>query len=316
METELQMARTSEKPFDSALQSARRDLSGAFPFPLFLCLVLALGLGASTVMAQGPPLAEKIPVAASIGPLGDFCRNVGGERVAVSVLMPPGGSPHVFEPTPQAVAQAMQARVFVYVGAGLDPFAERLVAAAEAASQVRVEAIAGMTLLADNPHVWLDPVLAQDICRRIAGALTEVDPAHRQFYQNNLSRYLEKLEALHQENSRRTAAFTVREFVSFHPSFTYFARRYGLREAGVIEAAPGREPTPGHIQNIVRAVPKYHVRVVFAEPQLSPRMAEVIAREAVVKVLMLDPLGGRPPYGDDYLRLMRYNLDMMEQAMK
>ena len=84
----------------------------------------------------------------------------------------------------------------------------------------------------------------------------------------------------------------------------------------MIEVAPGREPTPGHIRNIVNAIRQYKVRVVFTEPQLSSRMAEVIAREAGVEVLMLDPLGGRPPYGDDYLRMMRYNLDVMERAMQ
>ncbi len=310
------------------------------PFCPFLFLLMAVVLSSPGLGGAQGSGAARIPVAASIGPLGDFCRKIGGDRVKVEVLIPPGASPHVFEPTPQAVAQAMRAKVFVYVGAGLDPWAEKLVAATKAGPQVRVEAVAGLPLLAEvgspphketepplprhqghlhgsgNPHVWLDPVLAQDICRRIAAALIEVDPAHREVYEANLKAYLQNLEALHQEAARRTAAFAIREFVSFHPSFTYFARRYGLKEAGVIEVAPGREPTPGHIQRIVEAIRRHGVRVVFAEPQLSSRTAEVIAREAGVRVLLLDPLGGRPPYGDDYLRLMHYNLDMMEQAMK
>lgn len=311
-----------------------------------LVLLLIGGLSnPGPVSAQGPA-AAKIPVAASIGPLGDFCRNIGRDRVEVEVLIPPGASPHIFEPPPQAVARALEAKVFVYVGAGLDPWAERLIAVRKDATQVQVKAVAGLPLLAEipspnheesaktlpsrprakvakehppeegNPHVWLDPVLAQDICRRIAMALIRVDPSQAPLYEANLHRYLGELEALHQEITRRVAAFTVREFVSFHPSFSYFARRYGLREAGVIEVAPGREPTPGHIRKIVEAIRRYKVRVVFAEPQLSPRTAEVIAREAGVKVLLLDPLGGWPPYGNDYLRLMRYNLDIMEQAMK
>jgi zinc transport system substrate-binding protein len=313
------------------------------PFPPFLAVFLALCiLVAPPVAAQGTSAAPKIPVAASISPLGDFSRNVGGERVEVMVLIPPGASPHVFEPTPQAVAQAMRSRVFVYVGAGLDPWAERLLAARRSESLAVVEAVAGLELIQDashshhhghgghephghgqghsheqgNPHVWLDPVLAQDICRRIAAALIQVDPAHRETYESNLSRYLEELEALHQESAHRIAAWRLREFVSFHPSFTYFARRYGLKEVGVIEAAPGREPTPAHIRAIVSAIRKYGVRVVFTEPQLSPRVAEVIAREAGVRVSLVDPLGGRPPYGDAYLKLMRFNLDAMERAMQ
>ncbi len=97
----------------------------------------------------------------------------------------------------------------------------------------------------------------------------------------------------------------LRDFVSFHPSFSYFARRYNLHEVGTIEAAPGREPTPRHLQNLVAAIRRYGIKVVFAEPQLNPRVAEVIAQEAGVKVLRLDPMGGAPPYGSDYLQLMR-----------
>jgi ABC-type Zn uptake system ZnuABC Zn-binding protein ZnuA len=84
----------------------------------------------------------------------------------------------------------------------------------------------------------------------------------------------------------------------------------------VIEGAPGREPSPRHLQKIITAVKNSGVKAIFAEPQLSPRVAEVIAQEAGVKVLFLDPLGGRPPYGSDYLKLMRYNLKVFAQALQ
>jgi len=164
--------------------------------------------------------------------------------------------------------------------------------------------------------VWLDPVWAQDICQRIAQALMELDPAHRQVYKANLAAYLRELEELHQEISGKVKTFRVREYVCFHPAFSYFARRYGLREAGVIEVSPGREPTPRHIQKIVEFLRGQRVKVVLAEPQLSTRVAEAVAREAGARVLKLDPLGGRPPYGTDYLALMRYNLGVLSEVMQ
>lgn len=290
--------------------------------------------------ATSSPAAERIPVAASILPLGDFLEKLGGERVEVTVLIPPGASPHVYEPSPAAVAQAARARVLAYVGAGLDPWVERLLAKGKEGARQVVQATAGIPLLADvghhdhdhppgkasekgghhhdqgNPHIWLDPVIAQDICRRLAAALMAADPEHRELYEANLARYLAELEALHQEIAAATATFRIKEFVSFHPAFSYFARRYGLKEVGVIEAAPGREPTPGLLRKLVNNIRKFEVQAVFAEPQLSPRAAEVLAREAGVKVLILDPLGGRPPYGSDYLKLMRHNLAVMQQAMQ
>ena len=311
---------------------------------LALFLIGALGSPAWGVVTEG-----KIPVAASILPMGDFCKNIGGDRVAVQVLIPPGASPHVYEPTPGAVVQALKAGVFVYVGAGLDPWATRLLKTLTDPRPVVVEAVQGMELLQEvpsspgqkppgphrspqhagvsgaqahphdsggNPHVWLDPVLAQDICRRIAQAFIQVDPDHKEEYQRNLSRYLAQLEDLDQEITKQAASFRHRSCVSFHPAFAYFNRRYGLQNMGVIEAAPGREPSPGHLQQIIAAIKTCQGRAVFAEPQLSPRVAEVIAQEAGVKVLFLDPLGGRPPYGSDYLKVMRHNLAVLTEALK
>jgi|WetSurMetagenome_2_1015567.scaffolds.fasta_scaffold69464_2 zinc transport system substrate-binding protein len=315
-------------------------------FRLFaICAPFLLGAVVWTQFARpaaASPAAPKITVAASIVPLGDFCRNIGGDLVNVTVLVPPGASPHAFEPSPSAVAKATAARVFVYVGAGLDPWAERLVKAQKTPGQVVVEAVNGIHLINDadehepekpgakgpgeaehhhhheagNPHVWLDPVIAEDICRRLAQALIKVDPAQQPTYEVNLARYLGQLQALNQDIKDTVATFRRRDYVCFHPAYTYFSRRYGLNEVGVIEAAPGREPSPRHLQKIIAAIKKTGVQAVFAEPQFSPRVAEVIAQEAGVQVLFLDPLGGRPPYGSDYIKLMRHNLAILTQAMQ
>jgi zinc transport system substrate-binding protein len=227
----------------------------------------------------------------------------------------------------------------------MEPWAERILRSRDPRETVVVEAVEGIPLLGDvpeisgaqgkphshpesgrkggrehghesgNPHVWLDPVWAQDICRRIAQALIRVDPDHRATYESNLHGYLGELEGLHREIQARVTRFRIREYVCFHPAYAYFSQRYGLREVGVIELSPGREPSPRHLQGIVAAIRKHRIRVVFAEPQLSARVAEVIAREAGVSVAFLDPLGGRPPYGSDYIRMMRHNLEVLEKAM-
>jgi ABC-type Zn uptake system ZnuABC Zn-binding protein ZnuA len=172
------------------------------------------------------------------------------------------------------------------------------------------------THLAGNPHIWLDPVLAQEIADKIAKALIQADPGHRAQYEANLKDYQAKLAALDREIKQQSQTWRLRDYVSFHPSFAYFARRYNLHEVGTIEAAPGREPTPRHLKNLVVAIRSYGIKVVFAEPQLNPRVAEVIAKEAGVKVLRLDPMGGAPPYGSDYLHLMRANLAALDEALR
>lgn len=276
---------------------------------------------------------------ASILPLGDFCERVGGDRVEVQVLVPPGASPHTFEPPPSVVARASQARLFVYVGQGLEPWAERILKSRKKGELVLVEAAKGLPLIREtghqqsqrhpkaskahghghqgaNPHIWLDPIMVQEICKGIAHALVQLDSAHKEQYQENLRAYLGELQALHQEIEARVSKFRIRKYVCFHPAYVYFSKRYGLEEVGVIELSPGREPTPRHLEKIVSAIRGHGIKVVFAEPQLSPRVAEVIAQEAGVRVAMLDPLGGRAPYGSDYLALMRHNLDVLDEAME
>ena len=304
--------------------------------------VLVLLIGPA---AAAPP-GGKLLVAATIVPLGDFCQKIGGDLVQVQVLIPPGASPHVFEPAPSVMARASQARVFVYIGAGLESWADKLLRSRGRDGLVVVAAAQGVPLLQDahphhheetgkpgltsrhheeapaagsqagNPHIWLDPVMAQEICRKIAGAFIQADSAHRSDYEANLKNYLASLEELNREIDSRAQGWRLREYVSFHPSFAYFARRYGLHEVGVIEAAPGREPAPRHLQNLVAAIRRYGIKVVFAEPQLNPRVAEVIAQEAGVRVLKLDPMGGAPPYGSDYLKLMRANLAALDEALR
>jgi zinc transport system substrate-binding protein len=312
------------------------------PLPVkIICLTILLvpmiwSIAPCLALAAKPAPPGKILVAATILPLADFCRNLGGDRVEVQALIPPGASPHTFEPAPSVIARAGRARLFVYIGAGLEPWAERLLHSRETAGLTVVEAAAGLPLLHEaehhqeegeaheaehhheggNPHIWLDPVLAKGICRRINAALIKVDPVHASEYETNLKAYLASLDGLDQEYRRQISTWRLKSFISFHPAFSYLAKRYGLKEVGVMELAPGREPTPRHLQDIIAAVRRYGIRVIFAEPQLNPRAAEVIAQEAGVQVLMLDPMGGRPPYGSDYLKLMRHNLAVMAEAMK
>jgi len=314
-------------------------------FILQACLAI-MGLALLIGPASAAPPAGKLLVAATIVPLGDFCQKIGGDLVQVQVLIPPGASPHAFEPAPSVMARASKARVFVYIGAGMEPWADKLLRSRGRDGLVVVEAAQGVPLLQDthqhhheeaekpghtgrhheeesadlrpagNPHIWLDPVLAQDICRKIAAAFIQADPGHRAHYEANLKSYLAALDELDREIQQHAEKWRLRDFVSFHPSFTYFARRYKLHEVGTIEAAPGREPTPRHLQNLVAAIRSYGIKVVFAEPQLNPRVAEVIAQEAEVKVLKLDPIGGPPPYGSDYLQLMRANLAALDEALR
>lgn len=305
--------------------------------PLFVILYfLILQLQSTACMA------EKIPVITSIYPIADMVKQVGDDYVDVTFVLPSGASPHTFEPKPSLVKKFSSARIYFMVGAGLEFWSEKfvnqadprlmtvvlskevpLLQAAESHDRIKTEHHQARLGSSEpeptiaNPHIWLDPVIAKIMVKKIIAALGEVDYHHVEDYQKRGQRYLNELDKLHQLINATVETFGIKKYVSYHNSWVYFARRYGLESVGVIEAAPGRNPTPTQIKDIVADIKKHGIRAVFAEPQFNPRAAEVVAREAGVDVLFLDPMGGyNLKDRQTYVDLMKYNLRVLQGAME
>ncbi len=300
-----------------------------------LLLALAMVLGAlpggltCRQVTSGRPV-----VVATIFPLADFVKNVAGDRVEVVTLLPAGASPHTYEPVPGDIRALAGAMLLVVNGAGLDYWVEGLKSAAEADLPVLDTSAAlareGLLLSLDehghegeadghggvNPHYWLDPVLAERQVEAIAAALSAADPDGSDFYRENAAAYAASLRSLDEETRARTQSFSQREFIAFHPAWTYFARRYGLVEAAVVQEAPGKDPSPDYIRHVIDLARSLKVKAVFAEPQFNPGAAASIARDSGAQVLLVDPIGGPGLEGrDSYLALMRYNVGQMAEAM-
>jgi len=270
--------------------------------------------------------ADKIKVVATITPLADFARQVGGAGVDVTLLLPAGASPHTYEPTPKIVQEMSRAKIFIRIGAGLEFWADKLVSAASR-DVITVTCSEGITLIKGeghehnhamsnvDPHIWLDPLICMKVIKKIEDAFSKADPSNASYYKKNASEYIARLASLDKEISEKVMTFRTREYITFHSAWNYFSKRYGLTVAGVIEEGPGKEPSARHIGEILRLIKGLKTRVVFAEPQSSTRIAEVIAKEAGAQVLILDDLGGQKGR-ETYLDLMRYNLAVMEKAFK
>ncbi len=293
-----------------------------------LILGIFLLVLAGCVQQTGPsrPSTEpgkNVVVVTSIAPLGDFARQVGGERVQVEVLVPPGVSPHTFEPTPAQVRLLATADILVLNGVGLEFWADKMIQSAGNPNLRVVITSEGLDILqtvdeeghlGGNPHVWLDPINAILQVVRIRDALVEADPAGKGMYLKNGAAYIEDLKALDRDIMLTVARFEEKRFVAFHPAWVYFARRYGLEQAAVIERVPGSEPSPGDIAHVVNTIRRVGAKVIFAEPQFSPQVAEAIAAETGARVLFLNPLGDPPDYA--YIPTMRHNLAQLEKGMR
>lgn len=311
-------------------RESRMTLSVVFP-GLFFCIILLL---------PSACLGKKLPVVSSIYPVADMVRQIGGEHVDVTVVLPAGASPHTFEPKPSMLKKFSSAKIFFMVGAGLEFWAEKfirlsgpnLTTVVLSENTPLIHTLAhldeyehrdGKTDKTDNggraanPHIWLDPNVARSMVSSITVSLAAVDREHATTYQHRSEMYLDKLNRLDFHIRKTIESFTNKKYVSFHDSWAYFARRYGLEPVGVIAASPGRNPTPLQLGRIVEHIKTYRIQSVFAEPQLNSKVAEVIAKEAGVSVLILDPIGGANlPGRNSYIDLMNYNLNVLKKAMQ
>lgn len=288
---------------------------------VLLCIPLALAMAAGCGR-KDEAVSDKLPVVASIAPLADFARQVGGDLVRVDMIIPPGASPHTYQFRPDQMKALSAAAVLVLNGIGLEYWADKAIDAAANPKLVVVRTADGIPVLdsggdehpGGNPHVWLDPVLAVRQVEAIRDAFIKADPPNSGTYRTNAARYIAELKRLDAQIRRSVKGFRQKRFIAFHPAWSYFVRRYGLVQAAVIEDFPGKEPDPARIRQVVQIARRLKARAVFAEPQFSPRAAQVIAEEAGAKVVMLDPLGRPPDYS--YLTTMRGNLSQMESALK
>lgn len=277
---------------------------------------------------------DALRVAATILPLADFCRNVGGDMVEVKVLVPPGASPHTYELTSEQMKFLYEADVLVENGLELTPWLDETLEKVDNSEMITVvagdavgegdliPALDGSELEGENgiydPHVWLDPELAVHIVEAIGESFAEADPEHAEEYRRNAAAYVGELEELDAYIEEATEDFSKRKFVSFHPAWTYFARRYGLKQVGVVEELPGREPGAGEIASLVDLIREEGVEVIFTEPQFDPKAAEAIADESGAQVMLkvLDPVGDPgDARKDTYIELMKYNVEVMGEAM-
>lgn len=289
----------------------------------------AMALAPIAGCGEGRGGAGRLMVAADIVPLADFCSQVGGGLVEVETLVPPGATPHTYELSTAQMRFLEEADVLVMAGLGLTPWAEEVftkagnpgvaVVAGEAVPRVELVEVDGSGGGVYDPHVWLDPNLAVYIVEAIRDGLSEADPENAAVFRDNAERYIEQLMELDGRITAEVSFFSTRKFVAFHSTWTYFARRYGLEQVGVIEELPGKEPSAGEIADLVELTHERGVRVVFAEPQFSARVAETIAEESDggVTVKLLDPLGDPSDASTNtYMEMMARNVEIMGEAMK
>jgi len=289
--------------------------------------LIAAGLIAAVLAVgcqQSPPPPGKPLVMASFYPLYEFSRRVAGEHADVVSLVPPGAEPHDWEPSPQNVVEAKRAALFVYNDAGFDPWAEKLIADAGGGRTVVVNATSGIELLRAgdraDPHVWLDPVRAQQQIDAIRAGLSRADPRNAAAYADNARAFAAELDRVDQSFRAGLRDCRRRDVVTSHAAFGYLTRRYGLAQVAVMGLAPESEPSPAELASIARLARERQVKYVFFETLVSPRLAEALAREVGARTLVLNPIEGvtkeEAAADKGYVALMQDNLESLRTGLE
>lgn len=286
-----------------------------------------------------PPAAAPLRVVANFYPIAEALQRVGGDRVEVTNLTPPGAEPHDIEITSDDVDAIEDADLVVYLGGGFQPGVEEVAARRDGptldiAGQVTLEASdhadeehADEEHADDDghdhgdldPHFWLDPTLMQAAVDAIEAELVGVSPADAATFAANAAAYDTELGELDAEFSAGLAECARHEIVTSHAAFAYLAHRYGLEQLAITGISPEAEPDPKRLDELIDLVEREGVTTVFSETLVPADLAETLAREAGVSTAVLNPLEGltdeQIEAGATYASVQRENLAALQAAL-
>ncbi len=288
-----------------------------------LCLSLLL------LVAFAP--AATISVVTTTPDLADFARIVGGSAVDVTAIVRGPQNPHFIDVKPSYMMKLRSADVFLTVGMHLDLWTGQLVDGSRNTHLRVVDCSRDVTKLEvpsgkldasqgdvhplGNPHYWLDPINVRPILGVIVEALAGVSPGQEAVFRRNADAYLAQLEGRMVEWQRRLAPFSGRQVVTYHSSFSYLMKRFGLVVAGHVEPKPGIPPTPSHAAALVQMIREQHIRVIGVEQYFEEGVPRSIATSSGAKVVPLcTSVEGREGVAN-YMDLIEYNVAALQAAL-
>ncbi|MBP2646345.1 MAG: ABC-type metal ion transporter, periplasmic subunit [Firmicutes bacterium] len=306
---------------------------------ILLCVITlaVLFTGCASKTSLTSP-GEKIKVVASIYPVYEFTKVVGGDKIDVRLLVPQGAEPHDWEPTAAEIIKIKSAQIFFYHGAGMENLDKILNPATLGTTQAIAvsQNIQALTPSQEenkaenegeihashehsDAHMWLDPINAEQEVLTIAEALAAKDPANADYYRKNAENYNKELASLDTEYREALSSIPRRDLITSHAAFGYLTKRYNLTQLSIMGLTPDSEPTPEKMANVVTFCREHQVKYIFFETLVSPKLSETVARETGAKLLVLNPIESlteeETTQGKTYLSIMRENLANIKKAL-
>lgn len=285
-------------------------------------VVLLFNFGSTKKTGDG-----KLQVAASFYPMYFFASRIGGDKADVVSITPASAEPHDYEPTTQDLVGIQNSNMLVLNGGALEAWGNKIKGQLPANVLVVTagEGLANKQLnengqIIQDPHVWLDPILAKKEVEVIEKGFEKLDPKDSSYFQANAQKLDGELDVL---NADYTYAFTncvQKDFVTSHAAFGYLGAQYGITQIPISGVSPDEEPSTQKMVEITNLVKAKNIKVIFFESLVSPKLSDTIANETGAKAMVLDPIEGLTKdeiqSGQNYLTIMRQNLNNLQIALQ
>jgi len=281
----------------------------------------------SEVSEESGTSDEKLKVSVSFDAMKELTEVVGKDKVEITVINPGvEGCAADFEPKAQDLISLSTAKIFVYNGLGMEPWAKEAVQSANNPNLAAVEASKGAQAIKntdpgeieehgqENPHLWMSLKGAEIEAKNIKDGLVKADPSNREYYEKNCGDFVSKLESLYAEYDKKFKSVSKKSFVTGHAAFGYLCRDFGLEQNSVEDVYAEGEPSAQQLAELVKYCKKNKVTTVFVEQMASPEISKTLAKEVGAKTETIYTLESTED-GKPYLERMENNLSKIYESL-
>ncbi len=270
---------------------------------------------------------DKPRVVVTILPQAEFIEKIAGDKVSITTMVPPGASPHTYEPRPSQIKEVAEAKMYAKVGTGLDfelVWMNKIIETNP--TMLIIDSSKGIQLIETeteyeehetiehehgrvDPHIWLSPKNAIIMVENLYEGLVIIDPENKEYYLKNKDAYIDTLKELDSALTQTFSRLKTKKFMVYHDSWSYLAYDYGLEQIPIEKE--GKEPTPEGIANLIDQALKNNITIIFASPEFEIQTAKTIAEEIGGSVILISPLE------KDYIEnLKRISDEISKPALK
>lgn len=291
-----------------------------------IIVIITIGL-VSLHQSSDLNYVEKPRVVVTILPQEEFIEKIAGDKVSITTMVPPGASPHTYEPRPSQMKEITEAEMYAKVGSGLDFELVWMPKIIETnPNMLIIDSSKGIKLIetiADNengehetnereharkdPHFWLSPKNVIIMVENLYEGLVKIDPDNKRFYTENKDAYIESLKELDSTIMQTFSGLKTKKFMVYHDSWDYLAYDYGLEQIPIQKE--GKEPTPEGIANLIDQARENNITIIFASPEFEIQTAKTIAEEIDGSVILISPLA------KDYIENLKRMSDEISKSL-